>query len=96
MPPEEAARVAEAVSPCFEQGLPFSHVENTNLHKDGHLVVLDTSGVPVLDEQGALKGFRGIDRDITEQNARRKPSGRARRSSARWSSNPWTGWPWRT
>ena len=67
VPPEEAARVAEVVRPCFEQGLPLTHVENTNLHKDGHLVVLDTSGVPVFDEEGVLKGFRGIDRDITKQ-----------------------------
>ncbi len=67
MPPEEAGRVAEVVRPCLEQGLPFAHVENTNLHKDGHLVVLDTSGVPVFDGQGLLQGFRGIDRDITEQ-----------------------------
>ena len=67
MPPEEAARVAEAVRPNFEQGRPFAHVENTNRHKDGHLVVLDTSGVPAFDEQGTLRGFRGMDRDITEQ-----------------------------
>ena len=67
MPPGEAERVAEAVRPYFEQAQPFTHVENTNRHKDGRLVMLDTSGVPVFDEQGVLRGFRGIDRDITER-----------------------------
>jgi diguanylate cyclase (GGDEF)-like protein/PAS domain S-box-containing protein len=31
------------------------------------LVVLETSGVPVLDDQGNLLGYRGVDRDITER-----------------------------
>lgn len=67
MPPEEAERVAAEVSPYFARGEPFSHLENIGLHKDGHEVVLDTSGVPVFDQTGRLRGFRGIDRDITEQ-----------------------------
>jgi PAS domain S-box-containing protein len=67
MPPEEAERVAEALRSCFEEGRPFSHVENTDLHKDGHPVVLETSGVPVFDEHGVLRGFHGIDRDISER-----------------------------
>jgi PAS domain S-box-containing protein len=41
---------------------------NANVHKDGHEVVLETSGVPVLDEQGALVGYRGADRDVTERH----------------------------
>jgi PAS domain S-box-containing protein len=71
MPPEEAERVAEALRSCFGEGRPFSHVENTNLHKDGHPVVLETSGVPVFDERGVLRGFHGIDRDISEQKQAR-------------------------
>jgi PAS domain S-box-containing protein len=67
MPPAEAQRVGAAVRGALENAQPFSHVENTNTHKDGHLVVLETSGVPVFDEHGALRGFHGIDRDITEQ-----------------------------
>lgn len=40
---------------------------NVNLHKDGHLVVLETSGVPVFDEAGEFQGYRGVDRDVTER-----------------------------
>ena len=38
-----------------------------NRRKDGRLVVLETNGVPVLDAQGKLAGYRGVDRDITER-----------------------------
>ncbi|CAO0823579.1 hypothetical protein DFAR_370003 [Desulfarculales bacterium] len=30
-------------------------------------MVLETSGVPIMDEQGLVVGYRGIDRDITER-----------------------------
>ena len=34
-------------------------------HRDGSLRYLESTAVPVLDERGALAGFRGSDRDIT-------------------------------
>lgn len=46
---------------------PFHGLENWNVHKNGSLVLLETSGVPILDEKGQLMGYRGIDRDITER-----------------------------
>ena len=41
-------------------------LENTNLHKNGSLVVLETNGRPII-ENGQLLGYRGIGRDITER-----------------------------
>ncbi len=38
------------------------------LHKSGKLVVLETRGVPILDEKGTVVGYRGVDRDITEKH----------------------------
>ena len=35
--------------------------------KDGRCVVLETSGVPILDTVGTVVGYRGIDRDITDR-----------------------------
>ncbi len=67
MPPEEATRVSELFKTITASQEPFAHLENTNVHRDGHAVVLDTSGVPIFDDDGNLVGYRGIDRDITEQ-----------------------------
>ncbi len=46
---------------------PFTNLENVNRHKDGKLVTLESSGVPVFDENGEFRGYRGIDRDISER-----------------------------
>ncbi|MFA4825557.1 MAG: PAS domain S-box protein [Methanoregula sp.] len=67
MPPEEAARVGEIFSKIVASQQMFSSLENTNLHKDGHKVILDTSGVPVFRPDGTFCGYRGIDRDITDR-----------------------------
>ena len=42
-------------------------MENASLHKNGQRVMLETSGVPFFDAGGAICGYRGIDRDITER-----------------------------
>ncbi|HEY9670406.1 MAG TPA: PAS domain S-box protein [Waterburya sp.] len=67
MPPEEADRIREVTSNRVAWRLPLTNLENTNLHKDGHLVVLETSGVPFFDKAGHFQGYRGIDRDITKR-----------------------------
>jgi PAS domain S-box-containing protein len=67
MPPNEAKRVADIFSPIATSQKPFKELENTNLHKDGHLVVLETSGVPIININGKFCGYRGIDRDITDR-----------------------------
>ncbi len=65
MPPDTAQRVREQFRKYVSERDAFSGVVNSNLHKDGHEVVLETSGVPVFGEDGHLIGYRGIDRDIT-------------------------------
>ena len=67
MSTDEAHRVAEKLNTIIADGKPFERIENTNLHKDGHLVILETSGVPVFDVNGKLRGYRGVDRDVTQQ-----------------------------
>ncbi len=67
MPHEEAKRVEEEFRASVESRRPFAGLENTNMHKDGRLIVLETSGVPIFDQTGRLCGYRGIDRDITER-----------------------------
>ena len=67
MPPEEAERVSALFRDIAASQKPFSLLENVMLHKEGNRVVLETSGVPFFDNAGTLKGYRGIDRDITER-----------------------------
>ncbi len=66
MPAEEARRLAPLVQRHFKNGEPLVVLENMNLHKDGRSVLLETKGVPFFDEKGALLGYRGVDRDVTE------------------------------
>ncbi|MDF7798005.1 PAS domain S-box protein [Pontiellaceae bacterium B1224] len=42
---------------------------NTFIHKDGHRVVLESSGMAYANNKGDLDGFRGVSRDITERIA---------------------------
>ncbi len=65
MPPQEAARVAESFARARNTKQPIASLEHRNTHKAGHEVVLETSAVPVLADDGALLGHRGVDRDIT-------------------------------
>ncbi|WP_377474964.1 MAG: PAS domain S-box protein [Microcoleus anatoxicus] len=67
MPPEELARVANFFYAIAAAQEPFNCVENTNIHKDGHLVVLESSGVPIFNADGTFRGYRGMDRDITDR-----------------------------
>ncbi|MFI5295260.1 MAG: PAS domain S-box protein [Thermodesulfovibrionales bacterium] len=67
MPPEEAKRLRKTFASAAGRREPLISLENTNLHKDGHLVVLETSGLPFFDAGGKFLGYRGIDRDITER-----------------------------
>jgi PAS domain S-box-containing protein len=66
MPEKEAEKIGKFFKEKAADKQPFYGLENINRHKNGHLVVLETSGIPLFDEKGQLKGYRGIDRDITE------------------------------
>ncbi|AWN34943.1 diguanylate cyclase domain-containing protein [Methylobacterium radiodurans] len=69
MPADEAARVGAAFAAIVAEKRSFSHLLNRNIRSDGRIVVLETSGVPLLNPDGSLRGYRGIDRDITEREA---------------------------
>ena len=52
MPPNEAERVAGLFRDIVESRQSFAGLENTNLHKGGSHVVLETNGVPIFDDAG--------------------------------------------
>lgn len=61
----------EALKQEFFAG--FAHHEtfrghlNTNLHRDGHQVILETNAVPMVNAQGQLLGYRGAAADVTQR-----------------------------
>ncbi len=67
MPPTEAARVRAEFGAFVADKTPFRDLDNINLHKDGSLRHVWTTGVPILAADGTLLGYRGLDRDITER-----------------------------
>ena len=67
MPEDETKRISEIFNSIVESRKSFAALENTNLHKDGRRVILETSGVPIFDKDSNFLGYRGIDRDITKR-----------------------------
>jgi len=65
--PDEREQLKSVAFEVFKRKEPFAGFVNRNIHKDGHVVILETSGVPIIDAEGKLIGYRGADRDITEQ-----------------------------
>ncbi len=67
MPLAEARRGSAAFSASVDKQESFAFLENVMRHKDGHPVVMETSGVPFFGLDGKLAGYRGVGRDITER-----------------------------
>ncbi len=68
MPEDEAKKMSSVFGDILKNKDVFSMLENINIHKNGTRVVLETSGVPIFDNDGTFKGYRGVDRDITKRN----------------------------
>lgn len=65
--PEVKEELKKNAFDAFKQKITFRNFENQNIHKNGNLIYLETSGTPLLDKNGNLIGYRGADRDITER-----------------------------
>ena len=71
---------AEGIS-IFKTHKPFVRFERINRHKNGRIIILESSGVPIFDAKGNFRGYRGIDRDITDP---KKAEVNLRESEERW------------
>jgi PAS domain S-box-containing protein len=65
--PEEREALKTAALEAFAAKQAIRGLVNRNMHKNGQTVWLSTSGLPLLDDQGNLIGYRGADVDITER-----------------------------
>lgn len=65
--PESREQTKTMALQIFEKKGSFSGFENINLKMDGSVVILETTGVPIFNNEGELIGYRGTDKDITEK-----------------------------
>jgi PAS domain S-box-containing protein len=65
MPADEAEHLRHYALERAARKEGCSEMANRTLHRDGREVILLTSCVPILDDSGELRGFRGVDKDIT-------------------------------
>jgi PAS domain S-box-containing protein len=67
MPENDKARVLQYFQNIMSSPCPFRGLETSAYDSQGHLIYIDTNGVPFYDDEGKLLGFRGVSRDITER-----------------------------
>ena len=65
MPDNETTRIRAIFDKIITEKGKIIDLENLAIHKNGTPVLLLTNGVPVLDKDGELLGYRGVDKDIT-------------------------------
>jgi PAS domain S-box-containing protein len=65
--PETREPLRKAAFEVFNRKESFTGFVNAVIHKNGDTIILETTGTPVLDDEGNLCGYRGADRDITER-----------------------------
>jgi PAS domain S-box-containing protein len=65
--PDVRERLKAEAFQVFRAKQPFRALPNPNVSKDGKIVHLEASGIPVLDEAGNLMCYRGVDIDVTER-----------------------------
>lgn len=65
--PDEQFLLKDVTLGTFSRREVFKNFVNRKLHRNGHVVVLETSGVPIIGKDGRLLGYRGANRDITER-----------------------------
>ena len=51
----------------FAQKMDFTGLDNKIQTKDGRIMWVSTNGLPILNDDGILKGYRGNDTDITKR-----------------------------
>jgi PAS domain S-box-containing protein len=64
---QEREEMKKAALDVFARKESFDNFISNKIHKDGREVILSTSAIPMLESDGSLIGYRGVDTDITER-----------------------------
>jgi PAS domain S-box-containing protein len=67
MPLHEAERIAPILETMLSQQERMVDFENRNLTRDEREIILTTNGLPILDENDVMIGYRGVNKDVTAQ-----------------------------
>lgn len=65
--PEDQARVVPTAPAMISSAEAFHRIVNRYRHQDGHEVFTESTGAPILDRDGNLLKWRGVDHDVTER-----------------------------
>lgn len=63
----EALRVGKLFGTFVLEKAKIEKLDNIHLHKSGKEVIVETTGIPIFDDNEVLIGYQGFDRDVTEQ-----------------------------
>jgi PAS domain S-box-containing protein len=69
MRPDEAERLRSQVEQLAATKQPIKDLESRKVTRNGDTIWLLSNGVPILHADGQLKGYRGVDKDITSRKA---------------------------
>jgi len=64
---EERQNISRVLPRIMQTEKPSSCMVIRLVHRNGHEVIVETNGAPVLDKAGKLLGHRGMNRDITKR-----------------------------
>jgi PAS domain S-box-containing protein len=64
-PAKDREEFKNAALGIFAAKQSFSNLENQIITSDGEIIWVETNGIPILDKQNNLLGYRGSDNDIT-------------------------------
>jgi two-component system cell cycle sensor histidine kinase/response regulator CckA len=65
--PEVREESKRTLLDALEGSVPLHGFVHSNVHQNGSRTIVETSGVPILDEHGKAVGYRGTDTDVTKR-----------------------------
>lgn len=66
-PEKEREKLQQGALNVLKRRDPFQNLEYKAQAKDGHIVWLSSNGIPILKDDGILRGYRGSSTDITDR-----------------------------
>ena len=64
---DEREQTKKRINEIFSKKESFMNFINKKVHKDGRGLICETSGIPVIDKDGRMIGYRGSVKDVTER-----------------------------